>query len=225
MRLYISGLMFYFLLLLYLPLVLLGLWWLARRLRHRWLPGRPGVRRALVAGYLLAAVLVPLGDVFYTSWQMARLCPEAGLHVYRSVEVEGFYSELPWTKDVMDEGYQYVEFRYGGQVHKFLRRGNKIETEQLSAQGERYEPKSQYWMTDEDIVVAPNISATEFAVLDSGTRECLGRSVSYRAYPGWVDRLLLQMFDPPTWPCSSGTLSQSELRAAVLIPRGVRMGK
>ena len=72
------------LLFLYLLLVLFGLVELVTR-KWRW-----RVKAPVLLAYLLLAYAVPLGDVTQHSMAMAKVCGKAGLHVYRTVKVEGF---------------------------------------------------------------------------------------------------------------------------------------
>jgi len=89
MKLYITAMSLFVLAVFYLPVV----FWLLRRLWRspRW-PGMKKVGILFVA--ILLAYAIPLGDVTINSLAMAKVCPGAGLHIYKTVEVEGFSGDL-----------------------------------------------------------------------------------------------------------------------------------
>ena len=89
MRFYISGGALLLLTLVYLPVVVLVL-----RLLWRRLPARRAIRIGVAVLAAIAAAAIPLWDVAITSVQMARLCPSAGLKVYKAVEVEGYLTNF-----------------------------------------------------------------------------------------------------------------------------------
>lgn len=85
MKLYITAPSVFVLIVFYLPAVL----WVRRRIWRS--PRRRGAGKAgLMMFTLLLAYAIPLGDVTYNSLAMAKVCPSVGLHVYRTVEVDGF---------------------------------------------------------------------------------------------------------------------------------------
>jgi len=216
-RFYISGLMYWFLLVVYLPLVLLVLVWVWRRV----LPAGWGWKLGGTVVYLVLVFLLPLGDVLYTNWQMARLCPDAGLHVYRSVEVDGFYSEVGLVpREELGKGYQYVEFAAPGQRLGWVERGADGVVIEGSCPREdaSCKPRSRYWLTSTtNEAILSSVLRDEYRVVDHDTGEVLGRSTSYAALPGQLDRWLLQMFDPVVWTC--GEFSDRVLQERILMPR------
>lgn len=214
---YMSGFMQAFLLLIYLPLVVLGLFWLWRRV----LPASPWGKLAGTLAYLIAAVLLVLGDVLHTHWQMAWLCPDAGLQVYRSVEVEGFYSEVGLDpRAELTKGYQYVEFAASGNRLGWIRwREDGTVTEgSCSMQEANCKPQSRYWLIGERYQpVSRNVLANAYEIVERQTGEVLGRDKWYTALPGWLDQQLVAMFGPVVWTC--GTADTIALRQTVLSPR------
>ena len=84
----------------WLPLVLLGLVILLIKVKT-WM-----TRAYAIPLYLVIAYVIPLGDVALNSWHMAKVCPNAGLHVYRRVNVEGFIPEIVLSRDILEK-YSY----------------------------------------------------------------------------------------------------------------------
>jgi len=102
MKLYISEGAAWLLLVVYAPLVLFVLWLLWRKLPKRMLIRGAAV---LVAAFIFAAI--PLWDVVITSAQMAKLCPQAGITIKRTVTVDGFYTNLGGS-DHLKRGFKFV---------------------------------------------------------------------------------------------------------------------
>lgn len=214
--LYMSGLMQLFLVFVYVPLVLLGLRWVWRRM----LPSGWGWKVGGTISYLALATLLVLGDVLYTHWQMARLCPDAGLHVYRSVEVEGFYSEIGLdARAELERGFQYVEFKKGSEELGWVQQAVEGSVDgRCSRSAPNCAPRSRYWLIEALYQpVSRTVYFNEFCIIDRNTQQVLGLSRTYVALPGWLDRFLLQMLDPTVWPC--GERSAADLTKAVLLPR------
>ena len=86
MKFYISDLSVALLLLFYLPFVI----WVVYRVSKHPKLRRVGRIFAIVLTLALAYV-IPLGDVTMNSIAMAKLCRSAGLHVYKQVQVDGYY--------------------------------------------------------------------------------------------------------------------------------------
>ncbi|MDD2774879.1 MAG: hypothetical protein PHU06_02870, partial [Gallionella sp.] len=100
MKLYITAPSVFVLIVFYLPVVLWVLWRIGRSPRWR------GMKKAgVMLLALLLAYAIPLGDVTYNSMAMAKVCPRAGLHIYKTVEVDGFIG----TTSLRDTLYQFNE--------------------------------------------------------------------------------------------------------------------
>ena len=116
-KLYISDGAVWLLVVFYLPLVGFVLWQLWHRLSKNFLIKMAGV---LASASIAAAI--PLWDVFRTSVKMAKLCPQAGIKINRTVTVDGFYTNLGGSDD-LKRGFKYVEA---------IRPGNRIEIYTIS---------------------------------------------------------------------------------------------
>ncbi len=100
MKLYITDMSLFVLAVFYLPLVLWLLWKVLRQHMH-W-----ANKVVLATLTLMLAYAIPLGDVTVNSIAMAKACPSAGLHIYKTVEVDGFIGRY----DVRDRPYRFIEF-------------------------------------------------------------------------------------------------------------------
>jgi hypothetical protein len=85
-----------------LALIALLWWWLAKRMKRPW---------AVTVPLLLVLALGPWVEEFWIAWNFGRLCKkDAGIFIYRTVEVEGFYNATGATLDlVRPGGYRFVE--------------------------------------------------------------------------------------------------------------------
>lgn len=113
MKLYLGlakSLLFY----VYLPLVFVGLLVLIFKFKR--------LRTLLwvVPLYLFIAYAIPLGDVTWHSWHMAKVCPNAGIHIYRTVEVDGFYCSI--SSIIEKYPYDFVEGAEASGFSGYLRR-------------------------------------------------------------------------------------------------------
>lgn len=84
MKLYITDMSLFVLSVFYFPVVLWLLWKLIKQ--------PVSIVTKTVSAILLLAVAyaIPLGDVTVNSMAMAKVCPSAGLHIYKTAEVEGY---------------------------------------------------------------------------------------------------------------------------------------
>ena len=79
------------------------LWWrLAKRMKRPW---------AVTVPLLLVLALAPWVEELWIAWNFGRLCKkDAGVFIYKTVEVEGFYNATGATLDlVRPGGYRFVE--------------------------------------------------------------------------------------------------------------------
>jgi len=184
--------------LLYVPVVVIGIGLLyGLLLRHI---GAGVLRWGTTVTLAVTLLSLPFWDVLAIGYEADKLCKEqGGLHVYKTVEAEGFYGSSGikyWSK----YGFRYVE---SGKTAKGI-------SHWTLANGEvqhRYipEPTSRYqWKGAENhIQVAHQIERSSSHVIDRQTGEVLGDLVYFSIDPGWFDRLFLGLlpveFNP--WIC------------------------
>jgi hypothetical protein len=195
MKLYISDLAAYLLLLFYLPLALGALWKLAR-----W-HGLSGWRKgsALLVGVLLAYA-IPLGDVTLNSITMERVCQRAGLHVYRKVVVDGYLDRHNLPANIDAYGYRFVEIPQSRlQRDRFVTEDKAYVRYERDPDGRvvRHEvevPISEYEVLRDHVSPVPNErlrSQVHTYVRNRVTGEVLGEQFSFHPMHGWIDRLTL----------------------------------
>ena len=217
MKFYISEGAVWILLVFYTPLVLLALWLIWRRLTKR-MPIRISVTIVLA---ILAAML-PLWDVVTTSSQMAQLCHAAGSKIYKTVHVDGFYTNFVGS-DAPKRGFLYAEEQtLPNEVTIYSMLGNKVQRQVINTEKTPYSPKSRYEFIDTEKKLEGylNISVSRSVVRDRVTGEELGYAVSYTAYPGWVDRNTIQLLGGHIWLCPEDSFRHHNrlLHEALLAP-------
>lgn len=217
MKLYISEGALLVVGLFYLPVVAWLLWRLWKKLPPH-LPVRLGI--SFIAFFI--AMAIPLWDVLVTSVQMADLCPKAGVFVKRSVKVDGYMITTLGAPELLKRGFKYIEKRESeGRITVYTLQGDKVQTQQHLET--RYQPMSQHEVKKEAygavVKGTLNIDMDKTIVLDRLTKEELGRSVTYRAYPGWADRQTIARIGRLFWMCPvDRTTPDLDLERAVLLP-------
>lgn len=184
MKLYITSLSLFVLIFFYLPVVLWGLWQLWRS--PRW----QGARKATVLMLaVLLAYAIPLGDVTVNSIAMAKVCPSAGLHIYKTVEVEGFVGSY----DLRGSSYQFYEsptLRTDGTY--FWRRfetqaDGRIREKNLEQPTAEYEVIDGQWHADKRL----GVEASTDVIRNRITGELLAERNIFNPLPGWLDKVLV----------------------------------
>lgn len=215
MKLYISTGAIGLLAIFYAPPALYLIWRLWRRLRLGL-----AARISICLGALFVAAAIPLWDVVITSVQMARLCPQAGIFVKRSVKVDGFYTNFG-SPDMLKRGFRYIESRsYGDRIVVYRKDGDAVKTEEFDAK--TYEIKSRYeYIYDAESGAYQgrrDIGIQKSVVRDRQTNEELGYALRYAAYPGWVDRNTVGLLGRVGWACEAHPVQDTLLVRQVLSP-------
>lgn len=178
-------------------------------------------RAAIVAGAILVTIAAMTWDVVLTSVKMAELCPQAGVHVKKSVRVEGFYTSYG-SPDMLDQGFSYIESRsHSDRLVVYSKDGNTVKNEEFDAKTYRVKSRYEYIYDAENDAFQgrQDIGIQKSIVRDRQTGEELGYSLSYTAYPGWVDRRTLSLLAKVLWACPDFTKSPAiEMRKQTLLP-------
>ncbi len=196
-------------------LVVMPLIWfkLARPRFERW-PSRLAVMLAV----WLAAWLLAYGDVLMIAREAKRVCEtEAGLKVYRTVEVEGFAG----TNDIKkwaDYGFSFVEDRKpSGEILRYEFVNGQKAIFSVSTVVSQFEYAVAY------SELPRRITRRAEQVREIVTHQILGERVMFELPPGWVDRKLggLGFHRVPVWCMSPGivTSETSMYPAAEVIKR------
>lgn len=183
MKLYITGMSLFVLAVFYLPLVLWALWKLLKR------PIPTPRKTALIILLLAIAYAIPLGDVTINSLAMAKVCPTAGLHIYKTVEVEGFVGSTA----LRDAPYRFNESptrRVDGTY--YWRRFEKqpdgsISVTELENPTAEYEVIDGQWSYDQK----RGVLVMRDMIRNRISGEVLAESFLFNSLPGWLDRVLV----------------------------------
>ena len=173
--------------------------------------------------------LIGYTDVIYISLKARKLCrEEAGLHVYKTVEADGFLgaSNIDYWAE---HGFQYLEMEFiDGKKTRYTLVDGKVAKENVDKILSNYE-----YVTDLEILKAPFNSSRKM-IRDRKTREVLGEIISFAVYPGWLDSRLLGILGLTWSPAGcdgdylpepqKSTLSYKELVKAVIKPKELIKG-
>ncbi len=207
MKLYI-GLAAYVLLFIYLPLALIGLVILLFKVKT-W-----KTRAWAIPLYLILAYAIPLGDVTWHSWNMAKVCPKAGLHVYRTVVVDGF---MPVSEEyVKQKPYRFAETRVdkAGLVTRWERTTSGIQ------KLDHVVPKSE-WILESGISIPDyelGVSKTHEFIQNRLSKEVIAERWFFSAWYSWVDILIGSTIDNSAGSCNGGSQLILASIEKILIP-------
>ena len=143
------------------------------------------IRVASIAVIWAVGTLVAYGDVHKISKEGRRLCrQEAGLKTYRTVEATGVLGPTDieyWA----DYGFEYVEGLYKGEKTRFTVNNGVVERRSIP------EFKSRYQIDTDAQVYKDHFEKITVRIVDRKTGDVLGEIVSFKIYPGWLDKLYL----------------------------------
>lgn len=184
MKLYITVTSVFVLIVFYLPVVLWMLWRIWRSPRWRG-AGKAGIM--ILA--LLLAYAIPLGDVTVNSMAMAKVCPSAGLHIYKTVEVDGFVGHY----DLNGSPYQFIEFptlRANGTYYWVRTEKNldgSITEKKLNQPTAAYEVAYEQWHVDKE----RGIELSSYIIRNRTSGQILAEKHLFNPLPGWLDRIFI----------------------------------
>jgi hypothetical protein len=187
----------------------------ARRRYARW-----PARVAVLCSAWLMALTVAYGDVLWIAWHAQRLCEtEAGLRVYRAVEVEGFLGEsdiATWAR----HGFRYLESRdlLDAPVRHELVDGRQTVTPASALQ-------SLYEYSYASTPAGYRLSRQQHEVRPIGSRNVLGTLTTFTLFPGWLDRYITAGAGWTPIVCEGPgvkKVNKLELRPTALIERTLR---
>ena len=155
----------------------------------------------MVLALIFAAI--PLWDVTLTTVKMAELCPQAGLHIKRSVHVDGFYTNIGGA-DLLNRGFKYIEVNNSGdKIVVYTKESDNVRKEEFDAK--TYQIKSRYeYIFDAEVGAVEgrrDIGIQKSVVRDRVTKEDLGYALRYAVFPGWLDRNTIGLLGMVGWAC------------------------
>ncbi len=180
MKLYISGVSVIVLIVFYLPLVI----WIMRRIWGGNL--QSGAKASAMILVAIVAYIIPLGDVTVNSVAMAKVCPTAGLHIYKTVEVEGYAGMV--SGDILKRyPYSFVENESYGKWVRWEWQDNEIKLIRGVSPKSEYEITSDTWHPDPQ----KRVEVMRDIIRHRMTGEILADDLKYQPLPSWIDRLFL----------------------------------
>jgi len=208
----------------YLPLVL----WVLKRIWNS--PRWHGIKKAgILILALILAYAIPLGDVTVNSLAMAKVCPTAGLHIYKTMEVEGFVGHY----DLKNSPYRFIEFpamQVGGTYlwDRFEKQPDgsismtrlKLPTAEYEVlMGGSYAKFNGYERGGYD--QKSHTEKDRWVIRNRLTGDVIAEWLFFRALPGWVDRFFVYRWfgtGGSALSCTWGS-NVSGWREKVLIPK------
>jgi hypothetical protein len=150
--------------------------WLRKRWKRAWM---------LMVPLFLLLYAGPVAEEFWIAWNFGELCrKDAGLFIYKTVEVDGFYDDTThWWRQLAESNYQFVESRdntYGG-LWRVERDGKDVRHFKIDRPTARYRYTTNIYGTP----VAHKVLRQESRVSDQTTGEIIGRYVEYGRRPAW----------------------------------------
>jgi len=210
--------------------ILVPLW---RWLSPAWLKWSVTVPLALL---LLA---LPVADEVWITWHFNELCKDAGVHVTRKVDVEGYLNDTSraspdYAKEFVitdasairefdRAGYRFKESLFSdGRVRHLERVPEGIRITILDRPAARYVYKHAYQPTPHktEEPVGFRIGKREIIIVDSQTGETIGRETGFNRYPGWIDWLWIRFLGNGMTQCPDAGQGppREHLPSAVLNP-------
>ncbi len=163
-------------------------------------------RREIIGGLAVAALALPWVDEVWIAWRFSELCKEAGVHVTRKVDVDGFLEDTSRSaghvneqlivdpqaiKDFDRAGYRFREsMLYSGKVFHLERVESGLQITVLERPVSRYVYK--YADPRQEVPIGLKLEKRETIVVDSQTGEVIARETSFNRYPGWVEGLWIR---------------------------------
>ncbi len=211
MKLYITDMSLFVLAVFYLPVVLWVLWQILRQ------PAPVVLKVAMTLLLVVLAYAIPLGDVTVNSLAMAKACPSAGLHIYKTVEVEGFVGSTA----LRDTPYRFNESptrRIDGTY--YWRRFEKqpdtsISVTDLGQPTADYEVIDGEWRYDQE----HGVSVMRDLIRHRITGESLAENLAFKPLPGWVDRFFVYRWFGYGGREGCPTVLTGDFKQQVLIPK------
>lgn len=192
----------------YVPLALIGLFILFRKIK-------PWKTRAwAVPLYVLVAYAIPLGDVTWHSWNMAKVCPKAGLHIYRTVVVDGYMPGDP--EYVRKKGYRFMESHAGpdGLVNRWEKVGAEVvRIDNVPAKSE-WEERIDGQKPDCTL----GVTVTHEYIQNRKTKEVIAETWFFYAWRGWIDAWIGSVIDNSPGGCDGGARHLFGYHQQILIP-------
>jgi hypothetical protein len=169
------------------------LWPLFRLLRNsRW-------KLWIVSIVGLPILAAPWAEEAWIAWHFNEACKDAGVKVYRQVEVDGFYDDtMPSGYELIARyGYKFMEHRTDdGKVKHIEKFADQWQIAIVDRPTARYHFKHAYQPTrnNTEESIGWKLLRAGTLVVDSQTNDVVGRSISYIRLPSVADWQWIRFF-------------------------------
>lgn len=187
---------------------------LLRNWRRKWL---------LIAPLALPLLAAPWAEEVWIASRFEDVCKGAGVHVYRRVEVEGFYSDVGGGGGLVEsDGYRFAEYKrsYGNKIERVEKPSNTLQFVSLDHPTARYH--FRYADPKQEVQMGWKLEKWETIVVDSEKGELLGRDTHFKRYPNVAEGMLLRLVGQSQTICEGPAPKPPALRYPlyhyVLIP-------
>ncbi|MDR1850119.1 MAG: hypothetical protein LBQ75_08765 [Zoogloeaceae bacterium] len=190
--------------------------WLLQKLGWRrdwWLSWRWGVLGLPV----LVLSALPWAEEYWISSHFREACKDAGVKIYRQVEVEGFYDgafgEGNWY--ITKHGFRFTEYDniYGSGIQHVEKRDGQLYSKTLEHPTARFHVKfvgNRY-----EKPIGWKLEKLEYQAVDSLTGEILGKNLAFRRVLPTYEALWIGLFEPAIVLCRDPHTSDQ--------PRGLQL--
>ena len=154
----------------------------------------------------LLLLALPWAEEAWIAWHFNEACKEAGVKVYRQVEVEGFYDVTMGTgySFIEDYGFKFMEEKTSdGKIAHTERPEGQWKTTILEKPSARYHVIYAYQPRPHayEQPIGRKLEKFERLVVDSQTREILGRDVVINRWASTADELWAQFIGSTMRSC------------------------
>ena len=203
--------------------------------------------RLVIVPVALVALIAPWADEVWIAWRFGQLCKDAGVHVYRKVETDGYYDATTtgWSKsEVVTDPRQITDYENSG--FRFRERNTSVSGHApgkishlekypdgtwritvIDRPMARYHYKHSY-QPSPHVYEEPmgwGLEKKEQIVIDTETKEVLGRDTRYRRYPSFVTQLWAKYFGSAVVGCDGPSDEPEKQKRIGLLYRYVLIPK
>ena len=186
--------------------LMIFLWKKIRHLHCRWW---------LFVPLILFIMVLPITDELWISYNFYEVCKDAGVHVTRKIEVEGFYDEtgspssLEVNKPFHQQSIDYYEESGWLFFESIAKEGKVSRIEKINGVWKKRiidHPTARYHYIDADprdwVPIGFQLYKNEMQIIDSETGEIISRETSFSRYPSLVEGLWIRFFGSGQEICS-----------------------
>lgn len=173
---------------------------------------------------LIVMLLVPTWDILPGVYHFNKLCADAGLHVYKTIKVDGFYYKDAGS-GIADyllrkKGFKYIEAEDEKAARKLAK--YHLSKDGVLLKESIKKPKSRYilsenWKIDEGL----NSAKFEHEVRDRENGEVLAVFRVYGYFGNWVQSIIGRSLQGMATYCPKTNEGLSGLYSDVLIPSSI----